>query len=85
MFNFFKELKKDFSLPALDDYNLINLSGHALYVEGHLGVLLISENELCFKVKGGVVRVIGEKLRLKDLSPNTLCIEGNIFSQEVTK
>ena len=39
VFNYLGELKKELNLPEniFKSYNLINISGNFLYVEGHLG------------------------------------------------
>jgi len=83
MFNFFNEIKKDFNLPFVRDYNLVNMSGKALYVEGHLGILQLSKELISFRVKRGVVVVEGSGLSLKILAENILCIEGKIKKLEV--
>lgn len=83
MFNFFDELKKEFRLPFLMEYNLINMSGKALYVEGHLGIMTISKELISFRVKHGVVVVEGSALSIKELSSSTLFIEGKIKKTEI--
>lgn len=83
MFNFFDELKKEFRLPFLMEYNLINMSGKALYVEGHLGIMTISKELISFRVKRGVVVVEGSALSIKELSSSTLFIEGKIKKTEI--
>lgn len=81
MFNFFSEIKKDVK-DLKNCYNLINLSGQVLYVEGHLGLTLISSTTICFKVKNGRVLVEGKDLMLSELSENTLKISGEIKKTE---
>ncbi len=83
MFNFFDELKKEFRLPFVMEYNLINMSGKALYVEGHLGIMTISKELISFRVKRGVVVVEGSALSIKELSSSTLFIEGKIKKTEI--
>ena len=83
MFNLFSEIKKDFKLPFLEDYTMVNLSGKALYVEGHKGIIELSKEIISFRIKKGVVVVEGSGLSLKILAENTLCIEGKIKKTEV--
>lgn len=85
MFNFFGEVKeglrnaKDMDLTV---YNLINISGKILYVEGHCGLLTLSKDLIIFKIKNGRVVVEGEGMFLQELTENTLKITGKIKKVE---
>ena len=85
VFNYLGELKKELNLPEniFKSYNLINISGNFLYVEGHLGLIIISSEKIIFKVKSGKIEVKGKGLFLKTLSQNTLAIQGKIYKIEV--
>ncbi len=81
MFNFFEEIKgqlRRVDKNLLSSYNMVNLSGTILYVEGHLGLTVLSPTVISFKIKKGRVEVEGENLFLSELSSNTLKIEGQI-------
>lgn len=82
MFNFFNEIKKSVKKVS-DRYNLVNLSGEILYVEGQKGVTLLSSNVIAFKVKDGRINVYGKKLSLTELADDTLKISGCIDKVEV--
>ncbi len=85
MFNFLDEIKnnlKKIDQKYLNNYNLINISGKILYVEGHCGLTILSKNIVAFKIKKGRVVVEGENLFLSELTFNTLKIEGNIKKVE---
>ncbi len=85
MFNFFDELKgnlKKIDQNLLNGYNLINLSGKILYVEGHFGLTILTESLIAFKVKKGRIEVSGKGLLLSELSQNTMKIEGEIAKVE---
>lgn len=85
MFNFFDEIKgnlKKIDRNILNSYNLINLSGKILYVEGHLGLTILTDSLIAFKVKKGRIEVSGSDLVLSELSQNTMKIEGNIKKVE---
>ena len=86
MFNFFNEIKNkasgiDYNL--LNEYNIINLSGKLLYVEGHQGVTIISNDMVAFKIKKGRVVVEGKELVLSELTSNTLLLQGVIIKVEI--
>jgi len=83
MFNFFDEIKQNLKKnDFLPSYNLINLSGKILYVEGHCGLTILSSTVISFKIKKGRIIVEGTDLFLSELSQNTLKIEGNIKKVE---
>lgn len=86
VFNFFNEIKNkasgiDYNL--LNEYNIINLSGKLLYVEGHQGVTIISSDMVAFKIKKGRVVVEGKELVLSELTSNTLLLQGVIIKVEI--
>lgn len=85
MFNFFKEIseKIDLDHDLINEFNIVNMSGEALYVEGHKGVTLISSETVAFKIKKGRVVVEGDKLTLKELSQNTILLQGKIKKVEI--
>lgn len=85
MFNFFDEIKgnlKKIDQNILNSYNLISLSGKILYVEGHLGLTILTDSLIAFKVKKGRIEVSGSDLVLSELSQNTMKIEPNIKKVE---
>ena len=85
MFNFFDEIKKGTVVEPdlLNSYNLVNISGKILYVEGHKGLTLLSKEIITFKVKSGRVCVEGKDMVLSELSENTMKILGQIDKVEV--
>ncbi len=83
MFNFFNELKKTLKNEKLTDkYNIVNMSGRILYVEGHTGICQLSKEAISFKFKGGVIIVEGRDLVLSELMDKTLKITGEIKKVE---
>lgn len=81
MFNFFDEIKSK-SQEQLHDFNIVNMSGKLVYVEGHLGLTILSENLISFKIKSGKIVIEGENLFLSELTNNTLVIKGKIIKME---
>ncbi len=83
MFNFFDELKKKSSnSQLLESFNIVNMSGKLVYVEGHLGVTVIGENMIAFKIKNGRIVVEGQDLKLSEIGHNTMIIQGKIVKME---
>ena len=81
MFNFFSEIKNELKLPSFEEgYNLVNINGKAVYIEGHKGLVSLSDELVRFKVKDKIISVTGEELKLKILSSVTLSITGEIKS-----
>lgn len=84
MFNFYEELKKEFSLgnDIFNTYNIVLLGGKFLYVEGHKGILAYNNEIVSFKIKKGVIVVKGNNLILNQISSSTLAVKGNIKNLE---
>lgn len=79
VFNFFSELKKLVKKEKfIDRYNIVNMSGRILYVEGHTGLCQLSQTLITFKFKGGMIIVEGSDMILGELSETTIKIVGNI-------
>jgi sporulation protein YqfC len=79
VFNFFSEIKKELKLPDIDGgYDLVNINGKAVYIEGHKGLISISSETIQFKVKDKIIIVSGKDLKLKILSSVTSSIAGEI-------
>ena len=84
MFNFFDEIKKELGILVGDaSYQIVDVGGKGLYVEGHLGVLKLSDELIMFKTKKKIISVSGKGLKLKILTKSTLSIMGEIESIEV--
>ncbi len=85
MFNFLDEIKnnlKKIDQKYINNYNIINLSGKLLYVEGHCGLTVLTKTMVAFKIKKGRIIVEGDNLFLSELTSNTIKIEENIKKVE---
>jgi len=84
MFNFFEEIKKGLKKTdnEFNGYNIINMSGRLVYVEGHRGLLALSKELVVFKTKHKNISVVGKDMILEELSENTLKISGEIQKVE---
>lgn len=84
VFNFFDELKKkSTNSELLSNFNVVNMSGRLMYVEGHQGLTVLSTQMIAFKVKKGRFVVEGEELKLSELTENTMIIQGKIVKAEL--
>lgn len=84
MFNFFDEIKKSVGLENdVLAYNLVNVGGKILYVEGHQGLTILSKEMIAFKVRRARVTVEGKDLKLFELTDSTMKIVGQIGKVEV--
>lgn len=84
MFNFFSELKNRYGdiINKINNYQMVMVGGNFLYIEGHLGLMTLSNDVIVFKVQNGIITVTGDKLKIKDITDKTLSIVGNIRSVE---
>lgn len=85
VFNFFDEIKRkigEIDYNLINNYNVINMSGKLLYVEGHCGLTVITNEMVAFKVKDGRFVVEGKDFYLKELTENTLLLQGIILKVE---
>lgn len=79
MFNFFSEIKKGVkNYDLAKGFNMVNISNHIVYVEGHKGITFFSCDCVCFKVKDGRLTIEGDNLLVEELSTDTLKISGDI-------
>ncbi len=80
MFNFFEEIACDYGLETGlgNNFNLVNMSNKMIYVEGHKGIVSISTETISFRIKKGVISIVGTKLFIKRITKTTLTICGEI-------
>lgn len=85
IFNFFSELKTKCNFPqdVVVPYNIVNIGGQIVYVEGHRGLLELSDATISCKLKTGYVEIKGNNLFVRELTQNTILIEGKIYKTEV--
>ena len=84
MFNFFDEIKKNVGIESdVTTYNLVNIGGKVLYVEGHQGLTILSKEMIAFKVKRARITVEGKDMKLFELTDSTMKIVGQICKVEI--
>ncbi len=84
MFNFFSELVADFGIEVdkANSFNIVNMSNKLVYIEGQKGVIKIGTESMSIRVKGGVIVIFGQNLKLKKITGSTVCIVGKIEKLE---
>ena len=88
MTNFFDEIIGGIGLEAAaikGEFKLCMLGSRSAYIEGHKGLNVFSEIEMNFKVKGGCIKVLGEKLELKNFSKKSALVVGKIKNIELVE
>ena len=84
VFNFFDEIKSCVkNLDIKNKYNIVNVSGKIVYIEGHKGLSVLSKNLMCLKIKKGSIKIEGSDLILRELYDEGVKISGEIKKIEV--
>jgi len=85
MYAFFDEIAKITNLP-LDIFNngfrLINFSNKTVYIEGFTSILNFTDSEIVIKLKKGVSKITGSKLKIKHMNLESIIVVGDILSVE---
>lgn len=68
---------------SLGDYRYINISGKSVYLEGHKGIQLLSEEEITFKIKKKLISIKGHDLFVKYMDNDTAVVCGSIVQVSV--
>ncbi len=85
MFSFFSEMVEKSGIPMdtiLNGFRVVNLSNKMVYIEGFLKIVSFEGEFVNLKMKKGMLKVVGENLKIKNLNTNTVLICGNVFSVE---
>lgn len=66
------------------DYQLVNVSGKAVYISGHKGIVVFSDKQMVFKLKNRkTLMVVGKELSIIEMDEASALIGGEIISLEV--
>lgn len=85
-FNFFSELKSkcNWSENIVSPYNIVNIGGKIVYIEGQTGLLVLSSDTISCKLQSNKrVEVKGANMLVRELTNSTIIIEGKIYKIEV--
>lgn len=65
--------KPEFAVPRITLYGKAGVS-----VEGHRGLLYFSDTEVRFRIRGGIVNIGGEKLKLFEVTEREAVVSGQV-------
>lgn len=77
-----KLVNNEFNI-TLNNYRYINIDGKYVYLEGHKGILHLSDEEISFKLKKKTLSIKGYDLKIKILDNTTSVVEGNVLEVNV--
>ena len=83
MDSFFKEIAGLTELPfdtAFSAYRYINMGGVALYVQGHKGIVSFDTAKIVLRVTKARLEILGNGLKIKQLSNDDIMIIGEVLS-----
>lgn len=87
MFSFFEEIAK-LSGMSYDVFNnnfkIINFGNKVIFIQQYKNIITFENVEITIKLKHGIVKVLGENLKIKNMNEGSIIISGNIKSLEVT-
>jgi len=82
---FVEEIKEKLKAGEETRFVATILGERGIYVSGVKTVILTSQNETKLSVKKGVLRVLGEKLKLSEIGGGDVYIIGEVESVEIEK
>ena len=86
MLGFIEDMSKLTGLPLdiiNNGYQIFNFGGRAIYIDNYKSIMTYNQNNICLKLKKGVVNIFGSNLYIKDLNLSQIIINGNIEKVEV--
>ncbi len=86
MLSFLDEITSLSGLPfdyINNGFRVINLSNKAVYIEGFTALIDVTNFEIGVKLKKGVVKLLGDNLKVKNMNLQTIIITGDIKSVEI--
>ncbi len=86
MFDFFDEIANRTGLPfdiLNSGFRVINFSNKSVFIEGFVSIINFLEEEISIKLKKGIVKILGQKLKIKDMNKDSIVISGIITSCEI--
>ena len=81
MYGFLKEIGEVAGVPLEvvgASFKVCMLGENIVHVSNFSKILVYLENEVSFRVKGGVLKVVGESLCIAQLSPKEIVLKGKV-------
>ena len=72
----FKGIKEELLTPF--EYNLVVKNGKALYLDGFIKILALSNQEMCFQLKKRALKIVGDNLKIEKLEEFSCVISGKM-------
>ncbi len=86
MFGFLEEVSNLSGLPfdiINKGFRVINLSNRAVYIEGFVALVEVEKTEITIKLKKGIVKILGEELKIKNMNLNTILVVGKVYNMVI--
>ena len=86
MFGFLEEVSNLSGLPfdiINKGFRVINLSNRAVYIEGFVALVEVEKTEINIKIKKGIVKILGEELKIKNMNLNTILVVGKVYNMVI--
>ncbi len=87
MFSFLEEIAKLSGLPFdifNENFKVINFGNKVIYIEQFKNIISFENFEIVIKLSHGVIKITGENLKIKNMNLNTIVINGNIKTMEIS-
>ena len=81
MSGFLETISMSSGLPietVLSSFKVVMLSNKDVYIEGSLSISSYKKEEVCIKVKGGFIIIMGENMVIKEYNKSEVRIYGKI-------
>ena len=73
----------EIDLSSINDYKFYNIAGKVVYIENFLKITSFSKEEIILKLKKGMIKVVGSKMLIHELTSSSIIIKGIIKGVEV--
>ncbi len=83
MDNYLEELSNICGLPfneTLKDVKIIQLGFRILFISNYKKIINYASNSIDLKVKGEILKIAGNDLKIKQMNSNEMIVLGNIYS-----
>lgn len=72
-------MQLDLSGTTKNSYLIVNVSGKGVYIQGAIKITVCSTVKMSFKINKTIYSILGENLKLRNLTNDTILIQGNIY------
>ena len=86
MFDFLEEIAIKTGLPfdiLTNGFKVINFNNKSIYIENFTNIIDFSSTEILIKLKKGVIKILGDNLKIKNMNLQSIIVSGDILSMEI--